>query len=181
MPSNETQIIIAGFGGQGVVLAGNVIARAAVIEGKNITGMISYGVEMRGGTANATVIISDDEIASPFVESPNAAIIMNQPSLNKFEPVLCEGSVVVLNTSMLTHSVQRNDLDTASIDATNIARDMGNVRVANIVTLGAFINKTKLLKIESIEKAIKDLFSGKKPELVKINIKALKMGIEMCS
>jgi 2-oxoglutarate ferredoxin oxidoreductase subunit gamma len=181
MASKETQIIIAGFGGQGIVLTGNVIARAAVIEGKNVTGMVSYGVEMRGGTANATVIVSDDEIASPFVETPNAAIIMNQPSLDKFESVLEKDSVAILNTSMVTKSAKRKDLDIASIDATNIAREMGNARVANIVTLGAFIKKTGLLKSESIEKAIADLFSDKKPELVEINIKALKLGMEKCS
>ena len=108
-------------------------------------------------------------------------MILNQPSLDKFESVLEKNSVVVLNTSIVTNSVQRKDLNTGSIDATNIARDMGNARVANIVTLGAFIKKTKLLKRESIEKAIADLFSSKKPELVEINIKALRMGMEMCS
>ena len=178
MESNETKIIIAGFGGQGVVLTGNVIARAAVIEGKNITGMVSYGAEMRGGTANSTVIISDDEIASPFVQTPDVAIIMNQPSLDKFEPGIKPGGTVIVNTSMLMHSVSRTDLTVGSIDATNIARQIGNVRVANIVALGAFVKTTKLLKVESINKAIKDLFSTKKAELVDINLKAFAMGLE---
>jgi 2-oxoglutarate ferredoxin oxidoreductase subunit gamma len=178
MDSKETHIIIAGFGGQGVVLTGNVIARAAVIEGKNITGMISYGAEMRGGTANSTVIISEEEIASPFVLTPDVAIIMNQPSLDKFEPSLKTGGTVIVNTSMLMHSVGRKDLEVTSIDATNIARQLGNIRVANIVALGAFIKTTKLLKVESVNKALKDLFSTKKAELVDINLKAFAMGLE---
>ena len=178
MESNETRIIIAGFGGQGVVLTGNVIARAAVIEGKNITGMISYGAEMRGGTANSTVIISDEEIASPFVQIPNAAIVMNQPSLDKFEPSIQTGGTIIVNTSMLLHSVGRKDLEVGSIDATNIARQLGNIRVANIVALGAFIKKTNLLAVKSINKAIKDLFSTKKAELVDINLKAFGMGLQ---
>ena len=96
MTDHETKIIIAGFGGQGVVVAGNIIARACVIEGKNVTGMVSYGAEMRGGTANATVVISDGEIASPFVERPDIAIIMNQPSLDKFEDLIVSSGLAVL-------------------------------------------------------------------------------------
>ena len=179
MRNKETKIIIAGFGGQGVVLTGNVIARAAVIEGKNITGMVSYGVEMRGGTANASVIVSDGEIASPFVEYPNAAIILNHPSLDKFEPVLAENCDLVINTSMIHRCVERHDINVGCIDASNIAREsIGNSKVANIVALGAFIKETELFTPESIEQAIKDLFAKKKPELAEINIKAFRVGIE---
>ena len=178
MESNEIKIINAGFGGQGVVLIGNVLARAAVIEGKNITGMVSYGAEMRGGTANSSVIISDEEIASPFVQTPDIAIVMNQPSLDKFEPTIKPGGTIIVNTSMTLHPVGRSDLTVGLIDATNIARQIGNVRVANIVALGAFIKTTKLLSAESINKAIRDLFSTKKAELVDLNLKAFSMGLE---
>ena len=97
----ETKIIIAGFGGQGIVLVGNLIARGALIEGKNVTGMVAYGAEMRGGTAYATVVVSDEEIACPFVEYPDAAIVLNRPSLEKFEPVVVPGGLVLVNTSLV--------------------------------------------------------------------------------
>ena len=179
MGTHETKIIIAGFGGQGVVVAGTIIARACVIEDKNVTGMVSYGAEMRGGTANASVIISDTEIASPFVEKPTIAIIMNQPSLDKFEPIIASGGLAVLNTSLVDRDPRRDDLDVAKIDASAIARQLGNVRIANIVALGAFIEKTKLLDPASIETAIEDLFSSKKAELVEINKKALAEGAKL--
>jgi len=163
MTDHETKIIIAGFGGQGVVVAGNIIARACVIEGKNVTGMVSYGAEMRGGTANATVVISDGEIASPFVERPDIAIIMNQPSLDKFEEMIAPGGLAVLNTSLVDHDVRRRDLEVAEIEASGIARRL----------------KTALLDISSLAQAIKDLFGTKKPGLVDINIQALRRGAGM--
>ena len=177
MANNETKIVIAGFGGQGVVLAGNILARAAVIENKNVTGMVSYGVEMRGGTANSTVVISDEEIASPCIERPNAAMILNQPSLDKFEDALEPGSIVLLNSSLINREMARDDIKTATVEATAIARELGNVRVANIVALGAFVKSTGVVKIESIEKAIRQLFAEKKPGLAEINIKALEQGV----
>ncbi len=179
MTIQETKILIAGFGGQGVVVAGNIIARACVIEDKNVTGMISYGAEMRGGTANATVIISDAEIVSPFVERPNIAIIMNQPSLDKFEPTIVSGGLAVLNTSLVDRDLKRDDVDTVKIDASVIARELGNVRVANIVALGAFIEKTGLLDPASVATAIEDLFSSKKAQMVEINKKALLEGARL--
>lgn len=176
MSNQETKIIIAGFGGQGVVVAGNIIARACVIEDKNVCGMISYGAEMRGGTANATVVISDDEITSPFVDKPDVVIIMNQPSLDKFEDMIVSGGLAVMNTSLVDRDVRREDLATVKIDASRIARDLGNVRVANIVALGAFIEKTKLLDPASLSQALEDLFSSTKAELVEMNKKALYEG-----
>jgi len=179
MTDHETKIIIAGFGGQGVVVAGNIIARACVIEGKNVTGMVSYGAEMRGGTANATVVISDGEIASPFVERPDIAIIMNQPALDKFEEMIAPGGLAVLNTSLVDHDVRRRDLEVAEIEASGIARRLGNVRVANMVAVGTFAARTGLLDISSLAQAIKDLFGTKKPGLVDINIQALRRGAGM--
>ena len=177
MTDHETKIIIAGFGGQGVVVAGNIIARACVIEGRNVTGMVSYGAEMRGGTANSAIVISDDEIASPVVERPDMAILMNQPSLDKFEPLVLGDGLVVLNTSLVDRGVRRKDILAVSIDASRIANELGNVRVANIVALGAFIRKTNLLQTASIEQAIADLFSGKKASLVELNIRAMAEGM----
>ena len=178
MADSETKIIIAGFGGQGVVLVGNVIARACVIEDKAVTGMVSYGAEMRGGTANSAIVISNGEIASPVVERPDIAIVMNQPSLDKFEAKITAGGLVVVNSSMVDREVKRDDLDVVKIDATETARGLGNVRVANIICLGALIKKTNLLKIASVEKAIEDLFADKKTSLIDINKKALRAGVE---
>jgi 2-oxoglutarate ferredoxin oxidoreductase subunit gamma len=181
MDRHETRIIIAGFGGQGIVLIGNVIARAAVIENKNVVGMVSYGAEMRGGTANATVVISDDEIFNPFVSCPDMAIILNQPSLDRFEPRVEKNGLVLLNTSMIKRDPERTDLNCIKVDATQIAHEVGNLRVANIVSVGAFVEHTNLLSMDSIEQAIKDLFSSKNPKLVEINLKALHTGAERSS
>jgi len=179
LTDHETKIIIAGFGGQGVVVAGNIIARACVIEGKNVTGMVSYGAEMRGGTANATVVISNGEIASPFVERPDIAIIMNQPSLDKFEDLILSRGLAVLNTSLVDRNVQREDLDVAKIEASGIAHRLGNTRVANIVALGAFAAKTNLLEMSSLARGIEDLFKSKKASLIDINKEALQQGAQM--
>src|SRR4030042_4597921 len=116
---------------------------------------------MGGGTANATLVIPDGEIASPVVERPDMAILMNQPSLDKFESLIQSGGLAVLNTSLVDRTVLRDDLHAVKINATQIAHELGNVRVANIVALGAFIQKTNLLRRASVEQAIADLFSGK--------------------
>ena len=179
MVDKATQIVIAGFGGQGIVLAGNIIARACVMEDKHVAGVVSYGVEMRGGTANATVVISGSEIASPFVDRPDVAIILNQPSLDKFESKIAKNGIVILNSSMITRDVVRDDLDVVHVDAAEIARWLGNARVANVVALGAFVAKTKILKVKSIEKSIKHLFAKKKAALITINKKALAEGIKV--
>lgn len=178
MDGKQARIIIAGFGGQGIVLAGNIIARACVMEDKHVTGMVSYGAEMRGGTANATVIVSDEEIASPFVDKPNMAIILNQPSLDKFENKIESGGLAVINSTLVTRDVTRDDIDVVKVDALEIARWLGNERVANVVALGAFIRKTDLLDMSSIVKAIEQLFARKKAALVAINRKALKEGMK---
>jgi 2-oxoglutarate ferredoxin oxidoreductase subunit gamma len=178
MVDKATQIVIAGFGGQGIVLTGNIIARACVMEDKHVAGMVSYGVEMRGGTANATVVISDSEIASPFVSKPDIAIILNQQSLDKFEDQIAENGIVILNSSMITRDVVRKDLQVVHVDAAEIARWLGNARVANVVALGAFIAKTGILQTESVEAAIVQLFSKKKAALITINKKALLEGMK---
>lgn len=161
-----------------MVLAGNILARAAVIEDKNVTGMVSYGAEMRGGTANSTIVISDEKIASPYVEVPNIAIIMNQPSRDKFEPDIASGGLAVINSTMVEDTGSRTDIDRISIDASDIANSLGNIRVANIVMLGAFIKKTGILKPQSIIQAIDELFSSKKPAFVEINTNAFNAGYE---
>ena len=178
MDKLQAKIMMAGFGGQGIVVIGNIIARACVIENKNVTGMVSYGAEMRGGTANATVVVSDEEIASPYVVCPTHAIILNHPSLDRFEPDIVEGGLVLLNTSLMQREVKRKDLQQIKIAVTEIAYELGNLKVANIVALGAFIQNTSLVKMRSIEQGIKDLFAAKNPKMVELNIRALAAGAE---
>ena len=176
MADKEKKIIIAGFGGQGIVLAGNILARACVIEDKHVAGMASYGVEMRGGTANATVVISDSEITSPFVEKPDIAIIMNQQSLDRFEPKVTKGGMIIVDCSMTTRQVERDDIEVVSLPAVDIAKWLGNYKVANTIMVGAFIANTGLLEISNTEKAIEELFVRKKAVLININKKALREG-----
>jgi 2-oxoglutarate ferredoxin oxidoreductase subunit gamma len=178
MKTKEHRILLAGYGGQGIVLAGNLIARACIFENKNVTGMVAYGAEMRGGTANATVIISDNEIGSPVVEQANIGLFFNQPSLDKFEPSLVHGSKVVLNTSMIEVMPKRRDLEITTIEATSIADELGNMKIANIVLLGAFVKGLGLLKPESLESAIDELFSEKNKSMAEINKAAFRKGLE---
>ena len=179
MNNHETKIIIAGFGGQGVVLAGTLIARACIYEGLNVTGMVSYGAEMRGGTANSTVVISSGQIASPVVERPDIAIILNQPSLDKFEDKVVGDGLIILNSTLVERDVRRGDLEVVKIGATQAAQDLGNTRVANVVALGAFAEKTKLVKKENLSRAIEEQFSQKKGQLVEVNKKALEVGTQL--
>ena len=179
MMAKEMKLVIAGFGGQGVVVAGNILARACMAEGKNITGMVSYGAEMRGGTANSTIVISDTWIASPIVEKPDVAIVLNQPSLDKFEERMAPKGLVVINSSMTEREVERVDLEVIKVNATEIAHQLGNVRVANIVAMGALIRHTNMLEMSSMIGAIEELFSQKKPGLIEINNKALRAGAEV--
>src|SRR5512140_245202 len=132
MSSKEKKIIIAGFGGQGIVLAGNLLARACIFENKCVTGMVAYGAEMRGGTANATIVISEDEIASPVVEVPEIGIILNQPSLDRYEDDMAKNGLMILNSSLVKRELRRKDLSAAKVEATHIAEELGNARVANI-------------------------------------------------
>jgi 2-oxoglutarate ferredoxin oxidoreductase subunit gamma len=174
----EHRIILAGYGGQGIVLAGNLLARAAIAENKFVTGMVAYGAEMRGGTANASVVISDEEIASPVVEEANMAIFLNQPSLERFEEIMMPGSIILLNSSLVSHPASRGDVKTATVEATSIAEAMGSIKVANIVALGAFVKITSILKIESVVAAVDELFAEKNAVMAELNRQALFKGAE---
>jgi 2-oxoglutarate ferredoxin oxidoreductase subunit gamma len=176
----ETRIVIAGFGGQGVVLAGNLLAQACVEEGKNVSMMVAYGAEMRGGTANSTVVISQGTIYSPVVVRPNIAVVLNTPSLEKFEPSVTAGGLIVANQSMMNRAVKRSDLKVVTVAATEIAHSLGNVRVANSVILGALIAATSLLRLASLERAVETLMAQKKAALISLNLEALRAGFAAC-
>jgi len=168
-------LIIAGFGGQGIMTMGQMLAYAGLEEGKNVLWMPAYGPETRGGFANCTVILSDEEIASPVVSHPKSLIIMNLPSLDKFEDSLAKDGVMILNTSLVTREPKRTDIDLVKVPATDIAHELGNVKVANMVALGAYIEKTKVVKPETIINWLSYKLKDK-TDLIELNKKALASG-----
>ena len=173
------RIIIAGFGGQGVMLMGRLLAYAGMIEGKKVAWMPSYGPEMRGGTANCTVLISTEEIGSPIVSHPKTLIAMNQPSLDKFEPSVSEDGLIFLNDSLIEREVKRNDVNVIRIPADNIADKLGNSRAANMVVLGAYVKKSGIVKMDTIFKALEKALAGRNKKLLELNKEALKQGAEL--
>jgi 2-oxoglutarate ferredoxin oxidoreductase subunit gamma len=170
------EVIIAGFGGQGLMLMGRLLAYAGMLEGKKVAWMPSYGPEMRGGTANCTVIISSEEIASPIVTNPKTVIAMNKPSLDKFESLIQKDGLIVLNNSLIDQEVKRDDIRVLKIPANDIANKLGNLRVANMVTLGAYVKKSGVVKLESIFKALEKALAGKNQKILDLNKVALKKG-----
>jgi len=168
-------VIMAGFGGQGVMRMGQVLAYSGLEEGKNVLWMPAYGPETRGGFANCTVIISDEEIGSPIVSMPGSIIVLNLPSLDRFEDSIRPGGVLIVNTSMVNREVRRKDIDVIKVNATEIATRLGDQRAANIVCLGAFLEKKPLVRKESIIKVLKKIFASKS-KAVPINEKALDEG-----
>ena len=142
----QTDVIFAGFGGQGVLFSGQVLAFAAMDAGYDVTWMPSYGPEMRGGTANCTVVIADEEIGSPTVKYPKAAVVMNLPSLDKFEPLVSPGGVLIVNSSLVNRDPTRTDITWLMIPAQEIAETIGPRRLLNMVMLGAFVKKSNLVK-----------------------------------
>ena len=173
---NET--VIAGFGGQGVLFAGKVLAHAALELGMEVTWFPSYGPEMRGGTANCSVVFSDEEIGSPQVRNPKSAIVMNQPSLEKYEDLVEKNGYLVVNTSMTNRGVNRKDIHAVCLPATEIAEEIGDKRLTNIVLLGALIKASNYFGQVEMENALKMSLEGKKEDLVALNIIALQKGFE---
>ena len=172
----QSEVLIAGFGGQGVLFAGQILTYAGMDNGKQVTWMPSYGPEMRGGTANCTVIIADEEIGSPMVRNPKAAILMNLPSLDKYESTIFPGGVLIVNSSLVNREVARKDLDSVAIPAQEIAELIGNRRLLNIVMLGALIEKLPVLSLEDIEKALDTHLPERHRRLLPSNIQALRKG-----
>ena len=172
----KKEVIIAGFGGQGVLFAGQLLSYTAMDEGKEVTWIPSYGPEMRGGTANCTVVISDEEIGSPLVKNPTAVIAMNLPSLEKFEDLVKEGGVLVVNTSMVNREVTREDIKVVNIPANDIAKEIGSERAVNMVLIGALLGNMELLSIEAVEKALKAHLPERHQKLLPLNIQALHKG-----
>ena len=170
--------IFAGFGGQGVLSMGLNLAQAAMIEGKNVTYLPSYGAEVRGGTANCTVAISDEEIASPVASSPEFVIAMNQPSLVRFQNQIQSGGVFLINTPLVQPDISRGDIEVVDVPASRIADEIGNPRSANMIMLGAFTKKSNLVSLSSLVDALTSTLKNKQ-KLIAINEKALKAGYDL--
>jgi 2-oxoglutarate ferredoxin oxidoreductase subunit gamma len=174
----QKEIIIAGFGGQGVLFAGQVLAYAAMDLGKEVTWIPSYGPEMRGGTANCTVVIADEEIGSPLVQNPPAAIALNLPSYDKYEPLIQEGGVLVVNASMVDRHAKREDITTIYVHANEIAEEIGDRKLTNMVVVGALLAKLPEISIEAVEAALKAHLPERHHKLLPKNYEALKRGYE---
>ncbi len=172
----QIEVMIAGFGGQGVLFAGQLLSYAAMDAGMEVTWIPSYGPEMRGGTANCTVIVADEEIGSPLVRHPKAVIAMNLPSLDKYEAALTPGGVLVVNSSMVNREVKRTDVRAVVIPANEIAEGLGDKRMTNMVLLGGLLANLPLLPIEAVEKALKEHLPARHQKLLPLNYKALNQG-----
>lgn len=172
----QKEVIISGFGGQGVLFIGKLLAYTGLDENKEVTWIPSYGPEMRGGTANCTVVISDEEIGSPFVKNPTAVIAMNLPSLDKYEDMVKPGGVLVVNASMVNRSVNRDDIKVVSIPANDIAEELGSMRSVNMVMLGALLGNLDLLSLDAVEKALKAHMPERQQKFLEGNKQALRKG-----
>ncbi len=174
-------VMIAGFGGQGVLLAGKLLAHAGMLEGKHVTWFPSYGAEVRGGTANCTVIISSDEIGSPVVQNPSAMLIFNEASFKKFEKRIKQAGNLFLNTSLVQERPTRTDITKIEIKANQLAENLGDIRIANMVMLGAFLKKTGVVALESVLTALKQVLPARRHSLIPLNERALRCGAEGCA
>jgi len=171
------EIIIAGFGGQGVLTAGQLLAYAGLAEKKHVSWFPAYGPEQRGGTANCSVVLSDRPVSSPVVSEPTAVVAMNQPSVDRFEPLVRAGGALVVNTSLARRKSPRQDLTVVEVPATEIAGELGNLRVANLVAVGALLAATGAVRPESVLEALKKLLGPGKAALLPLNRKALERGL----
>ncbi len=171
-----TQILIAGFGGQGVLFAGKFIAYKGLIENKDVSWLPSYGPEMRGGTANCSIIISDEPVGSPIVSNPDVLIAMNLPSLDKYEKEAKPGSLIFVDSTLIERKVEREDVKAFYIPATKMAMDAGIPTLANMIIVGKVLKETEGLSKDNLEEAMKKVVSAKRIELLDMNIKAIEAG-----
>ncbi|MGI6663862.1 MAG: 2-oxoacid:acceptor oxidoreductase family protein [Christensenellaceae bacterium] len=170
------ELISAGFGGQGVLLLGQLIAYAGLDEGKNVSWLPSYGPEMRGGTANCSVVVSDEEVGSPVVVQPDCVVVMNRPSLEKFEHTIAPGGKLFINSSIIDVKAAREDIDVYYIPASEIANELGNARVANMVMLGALLAETAVVSPKTAIACLARSFGERRAHLIPVNEEALEKG-----
>jgi len=171
-------VIMSGFGGQGIISAGILLAYAGMTDGKYVTFFPAYGAEMRGGTANCSVVISSEEIASPVVAYPDTLVVMNEPSLAKFEPSVRKGGLLLINSSLVAGKPKREDVDVKYIPANEIAEKMGTIKIANMVMIGAYAKFTGALSFEGLKKSLQKVFPRARQEIIDLDSEALKKGME---
>ncbi len=172
------EVLMAGFGGQGMLLSGKLLAKAAMQEGGQVSWLPSYGPEMRGGTANVTVVVSDKPVASPFLVSPHSLMVMNRPSLDKFASKVKPGGNIIINKSLVHIETDRDDCTVIYIEANKVAQEAGTGRAANLVMLGAYIAMTQTVEKENVVEAIKVEFE-RKPKFIDANVNAFRKGYEI--
>ena len=171
-----TQILIAGFGGQGVLFAGKFLAYKGLIEGKNLSWLPSYGPEMRGGTANCSVILSDEPVGSPIVSEPDVLIAMNLPSLDKYEDAVVPGGMIFVDSTLVGRKVRRSDVTVFYVPCTRLAAEMNAPTLANMVMTGKVMKECAGVSGENIEAALKKVVSARHQDLLEINLKAIETG-----
>ena len=174
----QTEVIMSGFGGQGLMMIGKLLAYAGLDEGKTVTWLPSYGPEMRGGTANCTVVVADKAIGSPLITSPKAAVVMNQPSLEKFAPMLRKDGILVINSTMIPVNSDRTDIRSFRIRADDLAAELGSRRSANLVMLGAYIGLEEVVSHKTLLKAIEKTCAEKK-QFIDVNRKTFMKGYKL--
>lgn len=174
MPQQE--FLFAGFGGQGVMFVGQLLAYAAMDEGKHVTWIPSYGPEMRGGTAHCFTVISDKPIGSPLVSHPRVAVVFNNPSFDKYEPLVAPGGLLASNASLIEHRSQRTDIDALAVPASSIADELGNLRIANIVMLGAVLAARPVLSLDALKHALSAHIPSHRRDMLDLNYQALERG-----
>ena len=172
----ENQIIIAGFGGQGLLFSGKVLAYAGLHEGRHLSWLPSYGPEMRGGTANCNVILSDRDVGSPIVTHPDILMVMNTPSLDKYEDEVQSGGSIFIDSSLIARKVRRTDVTAHYIPATQIAVDLGLPTLANMVLLGALVKNTGCIEDESLKASLEQVIPARRANMLELNLKALQAG-----
>ena len=175
------EMIFAGFGGQGVMLMGQILAYAGMMEGQQVSWFPAYGPEMRGGTANCSIIIGDEPVGTPIVTEPAVVVAMNLPSLDKFEPHLAAGGMLLINSSLIERAAQRSDVKVLLVPCNDIAKELGNPKVANMVMVGAIVAASGVVKIESVLQVLAKKIFKNKPEVMKLNEQAIRRGMACIS
>ena len=170
------KIVLAGFGGQGIIIAGKLLAISAMNENKETTHFPSYGAEMRGGTCSCSVVVGDSLIASPIIKNPDIALIFNKPSKDKYEPIMKSNGIMILNNSLIEDTSTRKDIKKYLIKASEIAEQLGSVKSTNMVMLGALVKATSTIKLDSIINSLTIAFPNAKENAIELNINALKAG-----
>lgn len=168
--------LIAGFGGQGLLFAGKFLVNKGMIEGKEVSWLPSYGPEMRGGTANCSVIVSDDPVGSPIVDHPDVLMVMNKPSLDKYEAAVQPGGMIFVDSTLIDRKVERTDVQTFYVPATAMASESGITTLANMILTGKILKELGQFDMADVENALRKVVSAKHPEMYDVNLKALTMG-----